>query len=206
MEKEIRLAFSGVSREGGVSLSEAREIDNYGSEKARREARKRDTDTRWEDIPDESIPENCELWPFLDEIGFHYYIPAFISWCVRKRAENELGYEDPWYPTVDFFTLCALDISPAEAKRQLKNFTPEQLVATAHFLQFLEKEEIQANEQLWKRERKEWRQGMQKDTNLSEQEIDAMEEETKRNYMNSYSVDKAIGKALKRCWGQFIEE
>lgn len=48
----IRAAFDGVDREDGVTLHEARVLDNYGSEGERAEARDRDTDRIWEQVPD----------------------------------------------------------------------------------------------------------------------------------------------------------
>jgi hypothetical protein len=53
--EEIHLAFDGVSREHGVSLRESLVIDDYGSSEERAEAKKQDTETRWQDVPDQHI-------------------------------------------------------------------------------------------------------------------------------------------------------
>ena len=53
--EEITAAFDGVSREGGVSMSEANVIDDYGDAGERWLARLSDKDTRWQDVTDEQL-------------------------------------------------------------------------------------------------------------------------------------------------------
>jgi hypothetical protein len=101
--EEITAAFDGVSRENGVSLSEAWVIDDYGSDEERAEARKEDTETRWQDVPDEDIAYGYSCLSFLDEIGFHYYIPAYMVWYLRY-IDNE-DPEDPSYGSNTFESL-----------------------------------------------------------------------------------------------------
>ena len=80
--EEIVAAFDGVSREGGVSMSEAEVIDDYGSDEERATARLSDTEARWQDVPDEQLALN---WPFhfFDPIGFRYYTPAYLVYYLR---------------------------------------------------------------------------------------------------------------------------
>ncbi|MBW3636304.1 MAG: hypothetical protein KY445_07550 [Armatimonadetes bacterium] len=81
--EEITRAFDGVSRENGVSLSEARVIDDCGSDEERGKARARDTETRWQDVPDDDISHASDRPAFLDAVGFRYYVPAFVVWFLR---------------------------------------------------------------------------------------------------------------------------
>jgi hypothetical protein len=79
LETEIREAFKGVTRQGGVSWSEAEVIDDYGSEDERAEARAKDTDKDWAELADDEKWDpgpGMGGWSFLDAIGFRYYLPA----------------------------------------------------------------------------------------------------------------------------------
>ena len=76
---EIDKAFSGVSREGGVSWSESVIIDEYGSDAKRTAARACDKDTSWNELVDDEgwdASTGVGGWSFLDSIGFRYYLPA----------------------------------------------------------------------------------------------------------------------------------
>ncbi len=74
--EEITTTFDGVSREGGVSLHESYVIDDYGSEAQRMEARKLDTEMRWQDVPDADIAAGDSCLSFLDEID---WLPLLYS-------------------------------------------------------------------------------------------------------------------------------
>ena len=100
---EITKAFDGVSRENGVSLSESCVIDDYGSYKERAAARRQDTETRWQDVPDRDICYGDSCLNFMDEIGFHYYIPAYVVWFLRNMDNEEP--EAPSYGSNTFDSL-----------------------------------------------------------------------------------------------------
>ena len=155
--EEIELAFRDVSRENGVSLSEAWVIDDCGSDEERAKARAQDKDEIWRDIPDEDIRHGYSCLSFLDEIGFRYYMPAYMIWTLRN-------YED-WdsnTPDSTVFSLTLDDLHQYEVLRELNRqlgrqklrgyeqmrawtlkrfsiFTLEQSTAIAHFLQFIAK-------------------------------------------------------------------
>ncbi len=86
--KEIESAFAGVSRGGGISLHETRVEDDQGSEEERAEARAKDTDVRWQDVPDEAIEKPDLSLSFLDPTGFRYYLPAYMMWELRLILEG----------------------------------------------------------------------------------------------------------------------
>ncbi len=87
---DIRHAFADVSREGGVSVSEAYVIDNYGTDEERADARASDTDTHWSQI-DPAIEDPCgSALTFMDAIGYRYYIPAFMC-ATLQSAYEKLG-------------------------------------------------------------------------------------------------------------------
>lgn len=97
-------AFHGVAREDGVTLHEARVIDDYGSNDERAAARMLDTEKVWEDVPHADIEEYSEALSFLDPKGFRYYIPAYMIWAVR-----EFGKTDSMSVNATVFHLTNLD-------------------------------------------------------------------------------------------------
>ena len=148
--EEINVAFDGVSRENGVSLSESWVIDNYGSDEERTEARKQDTETRWQDVPDEAIAHGYSCLSFLDEIGFRYYIPAYMVWSLRYIDIENL--DDPNHDSMSFESLVyALTLSGSTESlnehrlARYRRFTIEQSKAIAHFLQLDEERQDEYN-------------------------------------------------------------
>jgi len=83
---EIKRVFGEVQRGNGVTLHETEVIDDHGSEEEREEARRKDTDRHWWEVRDEWI-EGCVGLSFLDEAGFHYYLPAYMSYRIRTGKE-----------------------------------------------------------------------------------------------------------------------
>ena len=87
---EITAAFDGVSRENGVTLHEAKAIDDWKLSEELQSARQLDTEQRWQDIPDEDLLASDSPLPFFDAKGFRYYLPAFML-CGLKDWENDLS-------------------------------------------------------------------------------------------------------------------
>ncbi|WP_298867208.1 DUF6714 family protein [uncultured Gimesia sp.] len=89
--KEIQDAFRGVPR-GKVTLHEADVIDYYGSEKEAEKARSLDTESRWEEIPDEHIEQETTVLNFVDPQSWKYYIAAYMVWTLRYfRIKDSLS-------------------------------------------------------------------------------------------------------------------
>ncbi len=80
----ITEAFDGVQREDGVTLHEADVIDDYGTTEQRAAARELDSDTRWQDVPQDDIRCFSWIWSFLDSKGFRYYLPACLCFAVKN--------------------------------------------------------------------------------------------------------------------------
>lgn len=87
-------AFSNVLREDGVSLHQARVIDDYGSPEEEAQARLLDTDTHWWEVPDEWIAEFYEILNFVDPKGFRYYLPAYMIWVLKHYDTTESNTVD----------------------------------------------------------------------------------------------------------------
>ena len=77
---QIYRAFRGVKRGRGVTLHEAVALDGYAPDEEQRAARHRDTERRWQAIPDAVLGDNNAIFSFLDACGFRYYIPAYMIW------------------------------------------------------------------------------------------------------------------------------
>jgi hypothetical protein len=97
---EIRRAFAGVKREDGITLHEARAIDDYADDEERAAARVKDTDERWEDVPSKHIAEIDPVLSYLDAKGFRYYIPAYMTYALVTNLEGD--------DLALFQTVCAL--------------------------------------------------------------------------------------------------
>jgi hypothetical protein len=96
----IRRAFAGVPR-GAVTLHEADVIDDYGSDAARREARRLDRDGSWDQIPDEDIERYSNVLCFLDPEGWRYHIPAYMTWTLRHFRASQSFTVDATIYTFD---------------------------------------------------------------------------------------------------------
>ena len=59
-------------------------IDNYGTDEERAEARKKDRDGRWQDVPHKHLADVCGIggMSFFDPIGWRYYLPAYMTWIL----------------------------------------------------------------------------------------------------------------------------
>jgi hypothetical protein len=85
----ITQAFQDVSRAGGVSLHETRVLDDCGSDVERAEAKAKDTDNKWQDVPNSTLEKPDLSLCFLDDISFRYYIPAYMVWQLRYFSTVE---------------------------------------------------------------------------------------------------------------------
>jgi len=95
VETEIREAFRGVTREGGISWNETYVIDNHGSDEDRAAARKSDPDQSWAEVVDDPhfTVQACQGgFAFLNAIGTRYYLPAAMVWVIRTGDCESLGF------------------------------------------------------------------------------------------------------------------
>jgi hypothetical protein len=86
---EIRGAFQGVSRAGGLSWKEAILADYYADEEEMAEARDSQTDSSWEELVDAPIWDEDKTslaLVYLDPISFRYYIAAAMAMCLKGRS------------------------------------------------------------------------------------------------------------------------
>jgi hypothetical protein len=89
---EITAAFEGVQLKDGVTLHQARAMDDYESLEAQRKVRLNDTEHRWQDISDEKLRHFHDVFPYLDYTGFRFYIPAFMIWVLKHLDDEDAGF------------------------------------------------------------------------------------------------------------------
>ncbi len=132
--QDIERVFRDVCREDGVTLHEAEVIDSCGSDKKRRQGRRKDTDARWQDVPDKMIENHYSILSFLDIKGFRYYLPAYMRWSLKHFQVSDSAASD--------FTIYALaprgkgKLSKTDGER-FAAFTPEQCAVIYRFLRFM---------------------------------------------------------------------
>lgn len=147
----IERAFDGVSRGEGTTLHQAIAIDDYASEEAVAEAKQYDTETRWQDVPDDVIAQSPSVLTFLDETGRRYYLPAYMRWTITNqypRFSTAFFQHDPC--DIAFYTWHAIvptisdwdygkgrgEAYDVDAYVRKHNFTPAQVEAIYRFLCF----------------------------------------------------------------------
>jgi hypothetical protein len=118
---DIEEAFKDTTRQDGVTLHEAFADDNYLSKEECLEARKLDTDTRWQDVPDEVIKKIPSPFTFLDGNGRRYYLPAYMRFGVK--------YPHHYATEMLIYILCPFTNSPG----QKSNWTVESLIQNFKF-------------------------------------------------------------------------
>lgn len=84
---DIQLAFRGVQRGDGPTLHEA-DLEGVGSAEESRAARDRDTDSDWQEVPEQVIERLSWALCFVDLQGFRYYVPAYMSFALRHPESD----------------------------------------------------------------------------------------------------------------------
>lgn len=139
---EIHAAFKEVSRGRGVSLHEARAIDNYESDLEREKARKLDTDSSWDEVPDKDIEYFHDVFSFFDEEGFRYYLPAYMIWAVKYFDVSGSCSSD----NVIYNLECS-PVSRGKDRLVFDLFDLAQCRAICRFLKFMESNPLHADDE-----------------------------------------------------------
>ena len=118
--------FHGVARPPEITKSVARALDDDWklSPSQAEERRASDGEAQWTDIPDEEIEAFDDIFPFLDSQGYLFYLPAFMSYSLRRYMDSDS---------------CALDApihACANGCDRMKLFSPEQVALVIEFLEF----------------------------------------------------------------------
>lgn len=129
----IERSFHKVAREGGTTLHQMDLVDGCCfEEKAMKAAEANDPETRWQDIPADKLSRFHGSLAFLDDLGFRFYLPAFMRHALMT------AFPDIEHAEVDG-VLWSLDGGPDNQYWQdsIALFELEQKQATAAFLQLI---------------------------------------------------------------------
>lgn len=119
----IRRDFDEVRPECAITLHETLELDRCGAVQAGLAARKLDTDKHWWEVRDEWLGEVNGVGglSFLNDAGFRYYLPAYMSYWLRT------GYEPG----------CLRYFIAGSRKYRYRLFNAAQRVTIARFVKFV---------------------------------------------------------------------
>ncbi|MDJ0743183.1 MAG: CPCC family cysteine-rich protein [Xenococcaceae cyanobacterium MO_167.B27] len=148
--QSIQKAFDRVELEDGITLVEARLIDDYifdySQKKQLKEERfkqqiehnhlfreslditENDLLENWQDIPERVIKNLSDVLCFLDEKGYRFYLPAYMIWTI-----NYFGKWDYYSVDSTIFSLCPSEYNLS--RRQL--LTVKQCQAICQFVRFM---------------------------------------------------------------------
>ncbi|WP_404304939.1 DUF6714 family protein [Neorhodopirellula lusitana] len=90
----IRQAFDGNQLGDGTTIHEANLEGCYLNEEVRLEARAKDIETDWSDVPDWKIERFSSVLSFFDITGWVFYIPAYMTWTLRNWRTTDLIIAD----------------------------------------------------------------------------------------------------------------
>jgi hypothetical protein len=92
--RDVEAAFDGVALGNGVSLHQARAMDDYAPDAEIAAARALDTEDRWQDVPDKKLDRLSDTLPFMDAERFRFYLPRFMLFALTHRGGSE--YPGSW--------------------------------------------------------------------------------------------------------------
>ena len=124
---EIETAFSDVRRGNGITLHQARVLDDYGDQEKQLKAREKDQDSRWQDVPSKTIQDLYDACFFLDAEGFRYYLPAYMIETLREDRHSG-------YPVGDWIVE---DICRKDRRSDLRLLSESQMRVVAKFVEFV---------------------------------------------------------------------
>ncbi|MCD4781755.1 MAG: hypothetical protein K8S27_14595 [Candidatus Omnitrophica bacterium] len=123
--------FKDVGREGGLSLREADVLQRQDTEAEREKARILDDDLNWQDVSIDDL-KRFQVLPYLDPIGFRYYLPAYMLWILKEYDRVD---PDILIPTIR--SLIPTGQERLNAFDKVSTLNQQQAETVAFFLEFL---------------------------------------------------------------------
>lgn len=127
---EIRQAFDGVRLDGGTNLYEGDLEGAYNDPSVRLKAREKDPEQFWWEIPAWKLEELSTAVHFLDAKGYRFYLPAWMTWCLRHAKASQLIALDTYV-----HSLVPDELVPREPV--FATLTREQSRAVCRFLKYI---------------------------------------------------------------------
>jgi hypothetical protein len=129
---DINEAFTFVSIDNGVTLSEADAIDDHYGPKKRAKARAKDTYKHWNEINLPAKDPGDSALSFVDPIGFRFHLPAYMSYIIRQQL-HDLQFQ---FHAVYYDLTLRLEIGSEYGKLQTSLLQHEERRCVAKFLIF----------------------------------------------------------------------
>lgn len=133
----IALAFRDVQLEDGITLHEAIVLDDYGTIAEQQQARLLDTEQHWWEVSDRSIWDCPSALSFLDQKGFLFYLPAFMTLALRNFYADRQGIRSSCeYHLTRDYPHGLRRSQPADIAQKC-GFSPAQVAVVAQFLRLI---------------------------------------------------------------------
>ncbi len=129
----IETAFHGVNR-GEITLNEAEVIDNYGSAAERAAARARDTEARWQEVPDAHVANAAAALCHVDPVSWRYYVPRYMVWSLQNFRTSVSMSSDATIYTFDLVDEANLAV---HARTRFAQLDAAQSAAVARYLRYM---------------------------------------------------------------------
>ncbi len=84
----IEKAFSNVHLENGISIKQARVIDDRGSKLEQRKARDGDELFNWRNVKDEELETYQSSLSFYDAKGIRFYLPCYMKYIIENLRSS----------------------------------------------------------------------------------------------------------------------
>ena len=143
----IQEAFHGVRLGNGQTIHEADLEGCYTDDSVRLNARAKDTETDWRDIPDSKLASFSSVVCFFDPEAYRFYIPAYMIWTLKNWRTSDLHIVDSVLWSFGY------KYGPFDDERRLI-FSPTQLHAAYRFMKHFcdfsgDEEQLHAMETYW---------------------------------------------------------
>ncbi len=149
--EQIASAFASVTRDGGVSWSEALAIDDFESEEGRRAARESDLDSHWSEM---LAPGNWDPFcgvggfNFLDPVGRRYYLPAAMTRILQVTPAGDEFNTPPELIIGDVLRQPGCLSTRAES------------AAVAQFFRYMAEHDWESAREVWRRACEDWQEAI----------------------------------------------
>jgi hypothetical protein len=122
---DVEAAFGDVRLGAGVSLHQARAIDDHWVEQSDvADLRSKDPEERWQDITDEKLDRFSDTLAFMDAEGFRFHLPRFIVYSLTHAddATSSWAEDAPIYYCMGKDELGRYSLLSPEQRRVVARF------------------------------------------------------------------------------------
>lgn len=90
----IQNVFSGITLGCGMTIHETDLEGAYGEDIVRLNARSKDGESNWTEVPDWKLERFSSAISFLDKEGFRFYLPPLMIWCLKNgKGSNSRTFD-----------------------------------------------------------------------------------------------------------------